>query len=706
MKNTNKSKWFKFSLYLVVVVLINLVSATLFIRIDLTENKVYSLSDASRNLVLSLEEPLTIKVFLSENLPQPYNNLEQQMKDLLEEYALDGNRYFNYSMYFLDQEGTSADENGKNLRSIAGNYGIPTIQIQNIEQDEVKLQTAYMGMVIIQGDMVEVIPSLANESNLEYKITTTIDGISRKAGTLLAMNDTIDLKLLLSPSLYPLNDDIGNYPGMINNLVDKLNKENFGKIRLIQIDPSTLSDEEIDSYGLNTISLRSGTENDSVEVKAYAGVVVQYGSESSAVNLLNKGLFGYSMVAAEDLEQPVNDIIEKIIGINQSIGYLSDHGTPALYSNPYMQQTGKSLENFNRLLSETYNVKSLTLDNIPKDIKTLIIAGPTEPFTQWELFQLDQFLMKGGSLALFLDSFTENMPSQQEQMYGRMPSYSPLETGLEDLLKKYGVELQKSYVMDEQCFVQRSGDGMGGYREMPIYFAPQISMENINNDVAFMKNIKGMILLNVSPLEINMPEDGSLSAKTLFSSSDSSWNVSENINLYNPQAIYPPSDNERSSQPLAVVLEGSFNSSFDKDNLPEAPQPEAEDSESTVTFSSKHVHDTEGFVSRSDSSRIYLMGSSTVLGDNIIDNKGKSPNAMMIQNVLDYLNDREDYAIMRSKGQGYNPLIETESGTKTFIKTFNIIVLPVLVILFGLFMWMLWGSRRKKIEMMFKEDQV
>lgn len=705
MININKSKWIKFILYFVVIVLVNLVSNTLFFRIDLTENKVYSLSDASTRLVSSLEEPLTVKVFLSENLPQPYNNLEQQMKDLLEEYSLEGNQYFNYSVYFLDQEGTSTDEKGRDLRTVASEYGIPAIQIQNVEQDEVKLQTVYMGMVIVQGDIVEVIPSLADESNPEYKITNTIDRISRKSGTFLAMTESIEVKLLLSPALFELSDEIGNYPDNFKSVVTKLNKANFNKVHYSLVDPTTLSEQQISSYGLNTINLESGSENNAVSTKAYAGVVVQYGDDSSTVNLLNKSLFGYSMTGAGELEQPLNDIIEKISGINQSIGYLSDHGTPALYSNPYGQQSGISLGNFNNLLSQTYNVKSVTLDGIPEDIKTLIIAGPTEPFTDWELFQIDQFLMKGGSLALFLDSFTEKMPSQQEQMYGMMPSYTPLDTGLGKLLKKYGVDLQSSYVMDEQCYVQRGGDGMGGYKETPIYFAPKISMDNIDNDVSFMKNIKGLIMLNTSPLELRSPEEGAFTSKVLFSSSDRSWNVSENINLYNPLSISPPSDSEKLSQPLAVLLEGSFNSFFEKNNLPVAPLPAEKDNDSSLTVESDNLYDTEGFFPQSDKSRIFVLGSSAALGDNILDSEGVSPNAMMVQNVIDYLNNREDYALMRSKGQGYNPLMETTPAAKRFIKTVNIIVLPILIIVFGLVMWFLWGTRRKKIEMKFREDQ-
>ena len=84
-----------------------------------------------------------------------------------------------------------------------------------------------------------------------------------------------------------------------------------------------------------------------------------------------------------------------------------------------------------------------------------------------------------------------------------------------------------------------------------------------------------------------------------------------------------------------------------------------------------------------------------------MDANGESPNAMFIMNVLDVLNDREDIAVMRSKEQQYNPLYDSDALTKTFIKTFNIAGLPVLVALFGVIVLLRRRSRRKMIQMMF-----
>jgi hypothetical protein len=92
-----------------------------------------------------------------------------------------------------------------------------------------------------------------------------------------------------------------------------------------------------------------------------------------------------------------------------------------------------------------------------------------------------------------------------------------------------------------------------------------------------------------------------------------------------------------------------------------------------------------------------------MLKDNVMDAQGRGSNAMFILNMLDYINNREDIAIMRSKEQRFNPLEDTQAGTKTFVKAFNIAGLPILVVLFGLGVWFKRHTRKRHIQMMFQK---
>jgi len=208
--------------------------------------------------------------------------------------------------------------------------------------------------------------------------------------------------------------------------------------------------------------------------------------------------------------------------------------------------------------------------------------------------------------------------------------------------------------------------------------------------------------------------ENKLTAHKLFSSSEKSWEMSERINL-NPMFITPPSsDEEMDSLPLAYLIEGAFPSYFADKPMPEKvaepietgeksdkAAPEKEQKEKATVDLSK-IESKGAFLSKGKPSKIFLIASSEMLKDSVMDAGGESPNAMFVMNVLDALNDREDIATMRSKVQQFNPLYESGALTKTFTKTFNIAGLPVLVALFGMFVWMRRRSRRKMIQLMFQ----
>ena len=82
------ARYLKFMIYLVLIVLINIAGTTLFFRLDLTGNRIYSISAVSQQVVATLSEPLTINVFFTKNLPAPHNNTELYLRDLLEEYGI------------------------------------------------------------------------------------------------------------------------------------------------------------------------------------------------------------------------------------------------------------------------------------------------------------------------------------------------------------------------------------------------------------------------------------------------------------------------------------------------------------------------------------------------------------------------------------------------------------------------------------------
>jgi ABC-type uncharacterized transport system involved in gliding motility auxiliary subunit len=430
----------------------------------------------------------------------------------------------------------------------------------------------------------------------------------------------------------------------------------------------------------------------------------------------------YQLSDMAEMGDTIDANIERLIDINEEIGYLADHGTLSLTgaspANPVQRQGQDSATNFRTMVSQTYSFKNINLkeQTIPENLNSLVIARPTEQFSDYELYQIDQFLMQGKSLALVLDRFNEVMPGGQQGMSpGQAPVFMPLDTGLEKLLTHYGIRMQQSFVLDENCFRQQMPAQFGG-GDQPIYYAPLIKNRFINKDLDFMKNIKMLVALKISPLELNTEhiKKNSLTPHRLIASSEKSWQMRGRINL-NPMFIKPPpSSEEMQSYPLAYLIEGEFPSYFAGKPLPlkeveektsetEEKKSEQETAEKPSGIDLSKIERTGQFLPKGKPGKIFLMASADMLKNNVLDAEGQSSNATFIMNVLDYLNGREDIAVMRGKEQRFNPLDDTQAGIKTFVKAFNIAGLPVLVVIFGLGVWFRRHSRKKHILMMFQK---
>jgi ABC-2 type transport system permease protein len=90
-----------------------------------------------------------------------------------------------------------------------------------------------------------------------------------------------------------------------------------------------------------------------------------------------------------------------------------------------------------------------------------------------------------------------------------------------------------------------------------------------------------------------------------------------------------------------------------------------------------------------------------MLTDNLISEQGDNPNTTFIMNIIDVLNNKPDTALMRSKIQSFNPLDVKDEKIKLASKVFNIAGLPVIVVIFGLFIWLRRHNRKKHIEAAF-----
>jgi ABC-2 type transport system permease protein len=715
-------KNFKFLLYLVVIVLVNLAGITLFHRFDLTRNQVFSISAASKKVVSTLSEPLTVEVFFTRNLPAPYNDVERYLHDLLEAFALAGNRHFNYRFYDVSPAGEASNAKAADNRKLAENYGVYPVQIQTIENDEIKVKNAYMGLVLIHGDSVARIPAITSTDELEYKLTTAIQRLNHKVSALLALPGKIEVRMVMSSSLAAVAPLIGvdgleALPAQVQEAVTKLNAKTYGKLDYRYLDPTkdpSLA-AKLDKYHLVHLNWPAVPERNFPAGEGSIGLVISYGQKAATVPLLSVyrlPLIGtrYQLADPSGLEEAISGQVESLIDINEKLGYLEGHGTLDFGGSGALALMGgggaDNLSAFSGLASGDYALKPVNLKEggVPEDLKCLIIARPTEPFSDYELYQIDQALMRGTSLAIFLNPFKESTYGRQG--YGQGQADQPIDTGLEKLLKHYGLGIGHSYVLDESCYKQRS-QNRSGASETPIYFAPLIKSRFIDRTPTFMKNIKGLITMKNAPVELEKKtiDENGLKSRVLFSSSERSWEATDPAGL-NPLTLHPPtSDAELRSRPLACLVEGRFPSYFDGKPIPVRAAGSTGDKTGTSAGAGiplPGVKESGNFIARGRPARIFLIGASSVLTDNLLDAEGKTPDATFVMNVLDHLNDRDDIAEMRGKVQTFNPLRELGVATRQTVKGINVVGLPLLTVLFGVLVWVRRRARKNRIQLTFQ----
>ena len=167
MRITNRRQFLVYiAVVLGIVVLANLISRRVFFRIDLTSNKIYTLSPSSRAIISKLDDRMLAKVYFSSDLPGNYANNRRYLQDLLEEYQAYARGRFHFEFYRPED----ADE----LEQEAQRYGIPPLQLQAIENDRMEIKNVWMGLALLYEDKRETIPVIQSTAGLEYDISSAI----------------------------------------------------------------------------------------------------------------------------------------------------------------------------------------------------------------------------------------------------------------------------------------------------------------------------------------------------------------------------------------------------------------------------------------------------------------------------------------------------------------------------------------------------
>jgi gliding-associated putative ABC transporter substrate-binding component GldG len=158
--------------FIAIIVMINLVSVSVFKRLDFSKGHVYSLTKASKEAVRGLEDNLVVKAYFSKNLPGQLADARRYTEDMLSEYQAYSKGKLRFE--FIDPK----DEEG--MKEEARKNQIQPMQVQSVEKDEMAIREIYMGLAFLYQDKVESIPAVQNTAGIEYDFTKIIKKVTSK----------------------------------------------------------------------------------------------------------------------------------------------------------------------------------------------------------------------------------------------------------------------------------------------------------------------------------------------------------------------------------------------------------------------------------------------------------------------------------------------------------------------------------------------
>ncbi|MDK1046053.1 MAG: Gldg family protein [Anaerolineales bacterium] len=635
-------------------------------RVDVTRGRIYSISDATRGYLRQIQEPLLIRGYFSAKTHPLLAPLVPQLRDLILEYQVAGRGKVRAE--FIDPL-----KNPELEKEASEKYGIKPVPLQVTDKYQASLVNSYFNVLIKYGDQYEVLGfrdlievNARKEMQLdvklrnpEYDITRSIKKVLysyQGAGDLFAgIKHPVRFNGYISPD-EELPEVLAEFKGEVNALLEEMKGTSNGRLDYAIKDP-----------------------------RAQGGTVAKFIAESYGFHPMRVGLFDprsfyFYMTLESDRKIVIVPLPEDLNkealrrGVEAALKRFSASflKTIALYTppsppvNPYMRRLGmggggKQFELLREKLGQTHNFAAADLQKgrIPDDADLLVVAAP-EKFSDKQLFAMDQFLMKGGTVILLTSPFSVSLTRTSL-------SASKHDSGLEGWLEHNGIALEESLVLDpqnEQMAIPVARR-LGGFiiqelRMVEYPYFVDVRAKGMAGENSLTSGLSQVTLNWASPIVVDEKKNEGRKVTPLLKSSPKSWtsrstDVLPDYRLYE-RLGFGPADDNRAEQTLAVAVEGRFESFYKGKK-----SPFLNETETKIEKDAKDKDD-EGWVMTSvierspESARIILFASNEFLTDETLNRStmGGSERYLnslqLLENAVDW--SLEDRGLLTIRGRG------------------------------------------------------
>lgn len=370
---------------------------------------------------------------------------------------------------------------------------------------------------------------------------------------------------------------------------------------------------------------------------------------------------------------------------SQDIAFIEGHGE---LSRAYVYDAEEALSKYFFVNRGRITNNPSVLDNF----KVVIIAGPTQKYTETEKYILDQYLMKGGRILWLVDGAYVSLDDLANK--GQSASMKN-ETALDDLLFTYGVRIDPNFVQDSQSSqILVQSDSQTQPVNIPWYYSPLL-LPSLDNTIT--KDITEVKAAFVSSIAL-LSKSKSLKKDILLTTSQYSHIVPvPEMITFDVEHIQSNANYFKESfLPIAVALMGNFQSAFVNRIVPDSvelnaykTQTESVETKMIVVGSSDIIKNE--IVGEGDASEVLPMGYDRVSGR-------RYGNRDFIVNAVNWLANDDEWMELRSKNQQLNLLDKKQIYDNRTKYTLLNILFPIcwiILILGSVFLWRRYKYTRR-----------
>lgn len=333
-------------------------------------------------------------------------------------------------------------------------------------------------------------------------------------------------------------------------------------------DPEAV-EKQLFQMGLNPAEVQV-RENGKVSTeRIYPWALATYNEKTVRIPLLKNQLGTTSEErvnnSIQNLEYAFADAFNKLVTPKKrSVAVLKGNG----------ELDDRYLADFLTTLKEYYRIAPFTLDSVAvspqrtlndlKNYDLVVIAQPTEAFSDSEKYILDQYIMNGGASLWLLDMTEQRV----DELSGKVFAIKR-DLNLTDLLFKYGIRINPNLVKDvisAPIVLATGNENDSQYNRYPWFYFPLSASDNNHPVVSNIEAVKFEYVSEIDTLQNDVKKTVLLSSSPITKLAGLPDEINYDIDIPKNLKVVNegpnPSEYNAGVIPLAVLLEGEFPSAL------------------------------------------------------------------------------------------------------------------------------------------------